>query len=569
MGNTTKNLDSVFADCTEAELGFEVMFDDDDLIIDHIAGVDEAGVPFTGPDFDWSSLNEADETLEDKDDAEQRDGKTTPDKEGMEGVKAEKPEIGGEVGDGKEVSGKENSAESNAHDVTPGIKKAITDGDKQTTSLKEDSAEGPLEDDDPAEREGKVADTSVETEGADCADGKCDDPEATTAENEKSCKESSAPDVSDAGEDISISEAIIAKIKEKRAAKKEAEKELEDGTDEDDDNDVAEAKKSKKKDDKESVKESHVMELIIAKRQQVHEAKEQAINDELLEQVLDEMTEEELNADNVLEVATLAVSKLRAQCEAAAADTLTDHDDADQRDGKAPIDNKNVEGVKSEVIGDSIEGEAKSDEIKDKCDCGSREGKVNRDDKNVEGVGTKVVGAALESATDELLERVLDEMTDEELNSDNVLEVAKMAVSKLKAQLEASDTITDEDDAKQREAKAPVDNKNIEGVDTKVVGAALESDLNIDDLMSSDDELIDLVIDDDEKVVPDSVKEDSSVNEASEEAPAVAPEVDDEDIDMVKNTKVEDSEEVDLDYNYDDEELIDIVINDEDEDTEE
>ena len=57
----TRNLDSVFADCTEAELGFEAMFDEDDSIIDHIAGVDEAGVPLTGPDFDWDSLTEADD----------------------------------------------------------------------------------------------------------------------------------------------------------------------------------------------------------------------------------------------------------------------------------------------------------------------------------------------------------------------------------------------------------------------------------------------------------------------------------------------------------------------------
>ena len=169
----TRNLDSVFADCTEAELGFEAMFDEDDSIIDHIAGVDEAGVPLTGPDFDWDSLTEADEALEDKDDAEQREGKSTPDKEGMEGTSSKKPEIGGEVGDGKEVSGKENSAESNAHDVTKDIEDAIGTTDKQQTSLKEDSAEGPLEDDDEAEREGKVSDTSVETEGA-CADGECD-----------------------------------------------------------------------------------------------------------------------------------------------------------------------------------------------------------------------------------------------------------------------------------------------------------------------------------------------------------------------------------------------------------
>ena len=483
----TRNLDSVFADCTEAELGFEAMFDEDDSIIDHIAGVDEAGVPLTGPDFDWDSLTEADETLEDKDDAEQREGKSTPDKEGMEGTSSKKPEIGGEVGDGKEVSGKENSAESNAHDVTKDIEDAIGTTDKQQTSLKEDSAEGPLEDDDEAEREGKVSDTAVETEGA-CADGECDG-KATEVEDEKCQKESSAPDLSDAGDDVSISEGIIAKIKDKRAAKKaakkEASKELEDGNDEEDDADVEEVKNSKK--DKEAVKEAHMMSIINAKRAQVNEAKEQAITDELLEQVLNEMTEEELNNDNVLEVAKLAVSKLRAQCEAAA-DTLTDQDDADQRDGKASVDNKNIEGVKSDVIGDSIKGSANSDEIADKCDTGKRDGKITGDTTDVEGVSTKVVGAAL------------------------------------------------------------------------------ESDLNIDDLMSSDDELIDLVVDDDEKVVPDSVKEASEEKSGEKLVADIAPEVDDEDIDLIKNNKVEDDDEgVEVEYSYEDDELIDIAINDDEE----
>ena len=271
----------------------------------------------------------------------------------------------------------------------------------------------------------------------------------------------------------------------KKAAKKEASKELEDGTDEEDDADVEEVKNSKE--DKEAVKEAHMMNIINAKRAQVNEAKEQAITDELLEQVLNEMTEEELNNDNVLEVAKLAVSKLRAQCEAAA-DTLTDQDDTDQRDGKASVDNKNIEGVKSDVIGDSIKGSANSDEIADKCDTGKRDGKITGDTTDVEGVSTKVVGAAL------------------------------------------------------------------------------ESDLNIDDLMSSDDELIDLVIDDDKKVVPDSVKEASEEKSGEKLVADIAPEVDDEDIDLIKNNKVEDDDDgVEVEYSYEDDELIDIAINDDEE----
>ena len=53
-----KNMDSVFANCTEDELDFDVFFPDDDTIIDCVAGCDEAGVPLTGPDLDFSFLDE-------------------------------------------------------------------------------------------------------------------------------------------------------------------------------------------------------------------------------------------------------------------------------------------------------------------------------------------------------------------------------------------------------------------------------------------------------------------------------------------------------------------------------
>ena len=93
----------------------------------------------------------------DADDTAEREGEVKHDDKDLEATKDVDPEIGGEVGDGKEVSGKENSAESQAHDVTKDIDSAIGADDKQQVKL-EDAAEGPLEDDDPAEREGKTSD---------------------------------------------------------------------------------------------------------------------------------------------------------------------------------------------------------------------------------------------------------------------------------------------------------------------------------------------------------------------------------------------------------------------------
>ena len=153
-----KNMDSVFSNCTDDELMFDILFDDDETIIEALAGSDtmskllaegllEEGDDMVGenPDFDYQ--NDGDASYSEKD---------------AEGTKEVKPEIGGEVGDGKEVSGKENSAEANAHDDKDEAE-AIGLNDKQQVKL-EDAGEGPLEDDDQAEREGEVSDTAIETE---------------------------------------------------------------------------------------------------------------------------------------------------------------------------------------------------------------------------------------------------------------------------------------------------------------------------------------------------------------------------------------------------------------------
>ena len=155
-----KNMDSVFSNCTDDELMFDILFDDDETIIEALAGSDamskllaegllEEGDDMVGenPDFDYQ--NDGDASYSEKD---------------AEGTKEVKTEIGGEVGDGKEVSGKENSVEADAHDDKDEAE-AIGLNDKQQVKL-EDAAEGPLEDDDKAEREGEVSDTAIETEAA-------------------------------------------------------------------------------------------------------------------------------------------------------------------------------------------------------------------------------------------------------------------------------------------------------------------------------------------------------------------------------------------------------------------
>lgn len=111
-----KNMDSVFANCTEDELDFDLLFSNDDTIIDFVAGVDESGIPLTGPNYDYSKILAEADMLEDDDDQDERDGKIKHNG-AAEGSKDEDLEVGAEVGDGKEVSGKEKSAESEAHDM--------------------------------------------------------------------------------------------------------------------------------------------------------------------------------------------------------------------------------------------------------------------------------------------------------------------------------------------------------------------------------------------------------------------------------------------------------------------
>lgn len=187
MSKVAKNMDSVFDNCTQDQLEFEAMFDQDDCLIDIIAGVNEAGELITGEEID---INECDEYCDDS----EREGECKHSDNNAEGTKEKDLEIGGEVGDGKEVSGKENSEESKAYDDKKEVDDAIGLNDDQQVKL-EDTAEGPLEDDDEAERSGEVEDTTVATE--------------------------SAPDVTEALDDIqesvidSIAESIINKIKDK------------------------------------------------------------------------------------------------------------------------------------------------------------------------------------------------------------------------------------------------------------------------------------------------------------------------------------------------------------------
>lgn len=509
-----KNFDSVFADCTKDELEFDVIFDDeDDMLIDLVAGVNEAGIPLTGEDFDFSSLYENDDMVGEKPDFDyQKDGDAAYDLKDAEGTKDENLEIGGEVGDGKVVSGKEDSAMSNAYEVTKKIEDAIGANDKQQTSLEsaefllkmlEDANdEGPLYNNDPEARTGGKEDApykdEYETEAADADDGGEDG----------NAEDDNAPD-SSSDECNESTDYLLSLLEEEDAlpdegsdtndaAEKNAEKEVEEGANSEDQlcPDCGKNPCKCKCDPLTDIDDTEAREgKTCAKATDAPEV------------------------EKVQEVSDYLLAMLEGE------DPIQDADDADMRDGSAKRSTSDVEGVGTDVIGAALDGDTGKDNFEDNCDCAEREGDIKHSTSDVEGVKTHVVGSALESAND------------------------------------------DEDDAEMREGKADRDDKNIEGVDTKDFGAALdEASDDVDELLAAieDDDDVDLedLIDTD-YVVDDDVHQTGShdaeikTNESADIDELVA----DSDDDDIKEVQDNTGSEIDVEYNEDDDELIDAVMN--------
>ena len=78
MSNYTDQFDSVFDKSTEDELDFDVMFDEDDALVDSVEGIKEDGTPLTGDEFEGIHLSD-DEPGKDLATTNDLDDKTTPD----------------------------------------------------------------------------------------------------------------------------------------------------------------------------------------------------------------------------------------------------------------------------------------------------------------------------------------------------------------------------------------------------------------------------------------------------------------------------------------------------------
>ncbi len=532
-----KNMDSVFANCTDDELMFDILFDDDETIIDVLAGVDEAGNLITECYVDEDAFDEAEDMVGENPDFEyQNDGDASGSEKDAEGSKEVKPEVGGEVGDGKEVSGKEDSAESHADD-TKDEEEAIGMNDKQQVKL-EDAAEGPLEDDDPAEREGEVGDTAVETESA-YVDSLLD----ALDESEDPIEDGKCPVDCDkrAGEDHGVKDTEGKDTEVLGASIKGSEKK--DVIADIDDAEQRDGKAENK--DTEGVS-THVVGAALEAADDEAEEKEAPAEDSEEEGCCKESVDIDadilamLEADEEAEAEEDAPEEGEAEgcCkeEADVADPAeVSKDDAapdpDPEDAKA-ADAGSTESCKESVDIDAdilamLEAEDPIEDGECPVDTDKRAGK-DHGVKDTEGKDTEVLGASI--------------------------------VGDAKG-----DPIVDLDDAEQRDGKA--ESGDTEGVKTHVVGAALEASDYVDDLLASldDEDDDDILAIAGEPTVPDSVKNDGTDNadikvKESVDAEELVDEDDDDDIEAIDKEEIP-AEDPDIEYDYDDDELIDAVIN--------
>ena len=499
--DATKNMDSVFAACTESELDFDVMFDDDDSIIDSIAGVDEAGNLLTGEDFDWEAfdaLGESDDLVGENPDFDYPNDEKGSD---FENSKDKPVEIGGEVGDGKEVSGKENSAESQAYDDKKEIDDAIGVNDKQQTAL-ETGDLGTMDNIKDTEAEKLVCPA--------CGKNPCE------------CKNMSENALLDR----------VLSILDEGDCEVGADSPIDDPCD-----CATRAGKDNGVDNTEGE------------------------NQEVLGAAIDGNSDKDPIADDI--------------------------DDAEARDGKTdPV--KDTEGVDQDVVGAALEDtdindfllnlveeseevDAVEDNAPDEdeatgapdesCKEDASEGPIEDDDA-AERMGD-TSDAAVET---EACNKESDDTTDDE---DDMDKLEESTIDELFNLLEGDDPIADDiDDAEARDGKAdPV--KDTEGVDQDVVGAALEANDFLDDVIGEadpDEVLVDDKINSDAALVDDKVAQDLE-NDADIEVAKEAAEDDtlseEEEDQAIENIDAEsDSDEgFDINSGTDDDELIDAIIN--------
>lgn len=516
--NAAKNMDSVFSACTESELDFDVMFDDDDSIIDSIAGYDEAGNLLTGEDFDWEAfdaLGEADDMVGEKPDFDYPNDEIGSD---YEDSKNRDIEMGGEVGDGRTVSGREKSAESQAYDDTKDIDDSIGLNDKQQTKLEAFDILDLMEEydfmDEADDVELGTMDNIKDTEAEKLVCPAC-------GKNPCECKSTK--------ESYTIIDDLIDMLNE------ESESPIDDPCDC--------AQRAGKAGTGISDTEGKDQEIIGA--------------------AMDGHTKEDPIADDIDD----------ADARGGKADSVQDTEGKDTHTVGAALEGYEIEAdilslIEAEEAKEEEEDEATEDETEGCCKEDAAEGPLEDDDP-AERSG-EVSDTTVETEACKKEEADVDAEEDDDDTEEDVKE-SEFIVDTLLDILdeETEDPIADDiDDEEARSGKAdPV--KDTEGVDQDPVGAALEASDFLDDIIDA--------VDPDEQLVPDNINlddfllgseviqdlvDDSDIKVAKESAEEDVID-DDQDDDAIENIDSESDSEggADIESGYDDDELIDAIIN--------
>lgn len=121
MGEITKNMDSVFDNSMNDTVEFDVLFDQEDSLIDTVCGVDESGNPLTGVDFDTLHQTHDDATVKDVKDVEADDDKFgAPNPEGTKKAEVGDNTAKGELGKESDGDKVRKDADQNYQDGKEG-----------------------------------------------------------------------------------------------------------------------------------------------------------------------------------------------------------------------------------------------------------------------------------------------------------------------------------------------------------------------------------------------------------------------------------------------------------------
>lgn len=220
MADVAKNMDSVFSQAMQDEEEFDVLFDQEDSLIDTVNGVNESGDPLTGVDFvELHQDHHDDVSVKDIQDGEAKDNPMgAKDPEGTEIEDFDDTFVRGEVGkksdadkfvdgaDDDHQEGKDNGTapKGNMDDLNDQIEKVAESSDDDPESLLDDE-------DDTLEEGGEVC-PKCGANPCECGEAGCKDESCQKESCNKECNVEALEDEIEKEKDAPMEEAATGDI---------------------------------------------------------------------------------------------------------------------------------------------------------------------------------------------------------------------------------------------------------------------------------------------------------------------------------------------------------------------